>query len=62
MWIWINVDLLGSLSSHLTVFVFLLVTRDNVIDTQQQDGRLTTEKQQGSVTNSNDQLLVINNH
>lgn len=38
-------DLLGSLSSHLLVFVFLLVTGDDVIDSQQQDGRLKNTSQ-----------------
>lgn len=43
---WTDVDLLGSLSSHWLVFVFLLVTRDNVVDAQQQDRCLKNRETQ----------------
>lgn len=39
-----DVGLLSSLSSHLLLFVLLLVTRDDVINTEQQNGRLQTQQ------------------
>lgn len=51
LWCWSGSTwiLLGSLSSHCLVFVFLLVTRDDVIDAQQQDGRLKSTSSASSV-------------
>lgn len=59
MLIWTDVDLLGSLSSHLLVFVFLLVTRDNVINAQQQDGRLKNRSSASSVVISIDDYRSV---
>lgn len=40
IWIETKAELLSSLASHWSIFVFFLVTGDNVIDAQQQDGGL----------------------